>query len=147
VTATARRERAGRIDPRLDPFTANGASIRERQVRTAVRLRKEGHTFAEIGRLLYPEQRPVTREERARIFVRSVEPKLLLDTRHWRLARRARLLARFEREQVGPGVYMRRIKAVVEAQQAGDLNVLIGSLHDQAAAAVAWAQWLAEHRD
>ena len=121
--------------------------MRERQVRTSVRLRKEGHTFAEIGRVLFPTSRPVSREEWARVFVRSVEPKLLSDTRQWRLARRARLLAAYEREQVGPGVYMRRIKAVVEAQQAGDLNVLIGSLHDQAAAAVAWALWLADHRE
>jgi hypothetical protein len=148
VTATAsRRDRAGRVDPRVDPFTDAGASIRERQVHTALRLRKEGHTFAEIGRVLFPAARPASREDWARIFVRSADPKLLTDTRHWRLARRARLLAQYEREQVGPGVYMRRIKAVVDAQQAGDLNILIGSLHDQAAAAVAWALWLADHRD
>ncbi len=112
-----------------------------------MRLRKEGHTYAEIGRVLFPRVTPTCREEWVRIFVRNADPKLLQDTRQWRLARRARLLAAYEREQVGPGVYMRRIKAVVEAQQAGDLNVLIGSLHDQAAAAVAWALWLADHRE
>ena len=142
------RARNGRVDPRLDPFSPAGSSIRERQIRTAIRLRREGHTFAEIGRALFPSAlAPQAREERARIFVRSREPKLLLDTKQWRLARRARLLGALEREQVGPGIYMSRIRAVVDAQRAGDLNVLIGSLHDQAAAAVAWAQWLAEHRD
>jgi hypothetical protein len=174
LSATATRPvPAGRVDPRVDPFTPAGAAMRERQIRTAVKLRRQGHTFEEIGRALFPAPppmptfdgrrwrdhnghycpeppdwwRPGTRAEWARTLIRAHEPKLLKDTKQWRLARRARLLAELERDDVGHGVWVTRIRGVLEAEHAGDLNVLIGSLFDQAAAAVAWALWLQDHRE
>jgi hypothetical protein len=103
-------------------------------------MRREGHTFDEIGRALN-----ITGDT-ARIFVRSRDPKLLTESRQYSIARRARLLALLERDEVGPTVWLSRVKGVMESQGAGDLNILIGSLYDSASAAVAWAEWLKEHR-
>lgn len=133
-------EPTGRLDPYLDPFTDTGASIRERQGTIAARLRREGHTFAEIARVLHIS------DDLARALVRSRDRKLMLDSKTWTAARRARILAQLEREDCGPLTYMARFKGVAEAQRAGDVNGLIGALHDHAASAISWAQWLREHR-
>jgi len=110
-------------------------TIREKEIRLCVRMRREGWEFAEIAAKL---RRP---EEHVMIFVRRVEPKLMINSKAWEITRRSRMVSTQEHDACGPQTLVTRFKAVAEAQRAGELKVLCGSLLDLAAAAMAW-----EHR-
>jgi DNA-binding CsgD family transcriptional regulator len=128
-------------DPRVSVWTPEGMSIRQREIQTCVRMRREGYTFAEIARAIQRD------ESHVRVFVRRAAPKLMPDGRAWQAIRRARIVASQEHDACGPQTYLTRVKAVIDAQRAGELSVLIGSLEDSAAASLAWANRLAEQRD
>jgi hypothetical protein len=129
VSATAR-------DPRIDRFSPEGQAVREREIRTAVRMRRQGYFMEEIAQALgYTE-------DQVRTFVKNREPRLLADGKQFHAARRGRELAARERDVCGPQTFLVRASAVVVAQKQGDTNVLIGSLDDLAAAALAWADRL-----
>jgi hypothetical protein len=123
-------------DPRIDP-----ATLREKSIRSAVRLRRVGHDYEEIARRL---KIPI---ETIEAFIAEHLPTHVSDhSKPWHTARRTRLLARQERDDVGPKTMAARYASYMTALNAGDPNALLGSLDDLAVAANAFNERLERQR-
>lgn len=98
----------------------------------AARWRRTGYTHEEIARKLHMDIADVKE------IIAEHLPRYLTDSKQWHTARRVRMLSRQERDDCGPQTFRARAKSVLEAQGAGDMNVLIGSLEDLCSASFAW---------
>jgi hypothetical protein len=71
----------GARQPSPDVFSVEGLSLREREIKTCVRLRREGYELIEIAARV---RRP---EDHVRIFIRRRAPELLVEGKAWEAAR------------------------------------------------------------
>jgi hypothetical protein len=124
-------------DPRLDV-----EAVTERCVKACVQLRQVGHTYEEISRRVGLDA------EQCKAFVEEHCPSHADDeSKPWHMARRTRLLARQERDEIGPRTLAARYASVLLAIRNGDMNSLQGSLRDVAIASMAWIERLERQRE